>query len=216
MINPPLYLKIICTLLLSFIAVLLYALNQKSKARFYCMIAMLLCTVGDIFMTNVLKVPNETIATAVGAASFMAGHLFYAYMFYFLSKRDKKPLNKVGIIVGLVVGLVPIIVMDTLGFILVEKPEVLFLIAVPVYVIVITVHIAANFGYSLNLKSYKTVILMFAVVLFYVTDIWIFLYMFKLAPKSLQDCVWHFYPLAQLLIILFSCELPSFKKNNSK
>lgn len=201
MYNPPLYLKLICTGVLSLVAIVLFLLNRKSKPRLYCMIAMILCSIGDVFMTNSLKI-NDMVSTIIGALSFILGHLVYAYMFYTLKNKQGKLVNP-GFVAGLVVGLVPIIVMDILGFTIVEEPEVLYLIAVPVYVLVITIHISCNFSYAWQIKSWRSIVLAFAVVLFYVTDIWIFLYMFKLAPKALQDCVWHFYPLAQLLLILF-------------
>lgn len=201
MYNPPLYLKLICTGLLSVTAIVLYLLNRKSKPRLWCMIAMLLCTVGDIFMTNTFKI-DGMVSTIIGATSFIAGHLAYCNMFYLLKKKEGKLVN-LGFIIGLVVGLVPIIVMDIMGFTMVEEPKVLYLIAVPVYVAVISVHIACNFSYGWQIKSWRSIVLALAVLLFYVTDLWIFLYMFDLAPKALQDCVWHFYPLAQLLIILF-------------
>lgn len=201
--NPPLFIKIIMTILLSVLAVVLFLLNKKSKPRLLCMIAMLLCTVGDLFMTNTFKI-NDMVSTIIGAASFMAGHLFYSNMFYVLSKQEGKKIVNPGFIIGIAVGIIPIIIMDILGFTVVSEPETLYLLAVPVYVLVITVHIACNYGYSFNIKNYRSIILMCAVTLFYITDIWIFLYMFKLAPKSLQDCVWYFYPVAQLLIILFA------------
>lgn len=204
--NPPLWLKLVMTALLSVTAVVLYLLNKKSKTRFNCMIAMLLCTVGDVFMTNSLKI-NDMVSTIIGASSFIAGHIFYSLIFIDLLMKDNKKLTNTGFIVGLVVGLLPIIVMDILGFTIVSEPEVLYLVAVPFYVFVITFHIATNFAYGWENKSWRTLVLAVAVVLFYVTDIWIFLYMFKLAPKALQDCVWYFYPLAQLAIIL-CVELP--------
>ena len=204
--NPPLWLKLIMTALLSVTAVVLFLLNKKSKTRLLCMIAMLLCTIGDVFMTNSLKI-NEMVSTIIGASAFIAGHIFYSKIFIDLLKKDNKKLVNKGFIVGLIVGLVPIVVMDILGFTVVPEPEVLYLIAVPFYVFVITFHIACNFAYGWENKSWRTLVLAVAVTLFYVTDIWIFLYMFKLAPKSLQDCVWYFYPLAQVAIILL-VELP--------
>lgn len=215
MFNPPLYLKLICTGLLSVIATILFLLNRKSKTRLFCMIAMILCSIGDVFMTNSFKI-DDMISTIIGASSFIAGHIVYAYMFYRLIKLNKGKLVNVGFIVGLVAGLVPIIVMDILGTTLVGEPSVLYLVAVPIYVLVITIHIACNFSYGWQHKSWRTLILAVAVTLFYVTDIWIFLYMFKLAPKSLQDCVWHFYPLAQLLIILFCVPGVIEKKQEAK
>lgn len=200
MFNPPLYLKLICTGILSVIAVVLYLLNKDSKPRLYCMIAMLLCTVGDIFMTNTFKI-NDMVSTIIGASSFMAGHIFYGQMFKTLKGKDSK-LKNTGFYIGLVVGLLPIIIMDILGFTAVEEPNTLYLICVPVYVLIITYHIACNYSYGWDKKEGRRIILALAVTLFYLTDIWIFLYMFGLAPKALQDCVWHFYPLAQLLIIL--------------
>ena len=210
--NPPLYLKLVFTACLSVLAIVLHAINPKSKARRLCMFAMLLCTVGDVFMTNSFKI-DDMVSTIIGAVSFMGGHVFYAWMFYQLKEKRPK-IRNLGSLIGIIIGIVPIVVIVILGATLVPEPKVLYLCAVPVYVLVITMHIAMNFSYSFEIKSWRSFVLVFAVVLFYVTDIWIFLYMFGLAPKSLQDCVWYFYPIAQLLLILFCA--PTIKEKSTQ
>lgn len=201
--NPSLLAKMITTGILSLVAIVLYLLNTKSKARFLCMIAMLLCTLGDIFMTNIFKM-NGMVSTVIGAGSFIAGHLFYSNMFYVLLKDKKGQLKNPGFYIGLAVGLIPLIVMEILAIIKVQDKQVLYMCAVPVYVAVITLHIACNFAYSWKLKSWRSIILAGAVMLFYYTDILIFLFMFGLCPAEVENPIWHFYPLAQLLIIVFS------------
>lgn len=201
MINPPLYLKMICTGLLSALAIVLFILNRKSKARLYCMIAMLFGSIGDIFMTNAVQI-DETVSTVIGAFAFITDHLFFTNVYYVMMKEKGIKLINKGFIAGLIAGIVPIIVIDILGFVLVENPVYLFLILVPGYVAVISFHIACNFAYGWEIKSWRSIILALGITLFYVTDLWIFISMFNINPAPMS-WVWHFYPLAQLILILF-------------
>lgn len=213
--NPPLFVKLISTALCSILAIILFIFNKESKARKLCMIAMLFCTVGDLFMTNTFKI-DSMVTTIIGAAAFIVGHLFYANMFYLLSKKEGVKKFNLGFYAGIVVGILPLLIMEIVAIFTVENPPVLYLIAVPFYVLVITVHICANFTYSWKLKNWRGLVLAFAVTLFYVTDIWIFIGMFNLLPakaaKDLEHCIWYFYPVAQALLILLA--VPLKKKEN--
>ena len=79
----PLWMKIAMTLLLSVLAVILY-IRLGGKARRLCMIAMLLSTVGDFFMTDFFGIGG--FSTYPGAAFFMAAHVVYALCFIGLCK----------------------------------------------------------------------------------------------------------------------------------
>ncbi len=208
--NPPLLLKMISTVLLSVIAIILFLLDKNSKARKLCMIAMILCTLGDFFMTNIFKI-NSLVTMAIGASLFISGHICYGGMFRELVKDNNSKLVNNGFYIGFIVALLPLIVMLILAYTIAPiKPFILYVIFVPVYTLVIGYHIACDYSYSFSIKSYRSIILMLGVTLFYVTDIWIFLNMYNLC--NIESAIWHFYPLAQLLIIVFSKKINLIKK----
>ena len=62
------YSKVVCSILLSLLAVILFLRNRR-KERKLCMVAMILSGIGDIFMTDVLKLGSA--GTVPGAAFFM-------------------------------------------------------------------------------------------------------------------------------------------------
>ena len=70
--------KIIMTAILSITAILLFVF-LGGRSRRECMIAMLLSTIGDVFMVD--GVINWELSTYVGAAFFMAAHIVYAGCF---------------------------------------------------------------------------------------------------------------------------------------
>lgn len=202
MVNPSILTKMITTALLSVVAVVLFLLNRKSKTRLFCMIAMILCSLGDVFMTNLFKI-NGTVTMAIGATLFIAGHLCYAYMFKLLINEKNGKLLNVGLYIGIAVALVPEITMIILSYTIATEPTfILYALFVPVYVIIIGIHICANFAYGWTLKNWRGLVLAIAVTLFYTTDVWIFLDMYNLC--DIESLIWHFYPLAQLCIIVFS------------
>ena len=48
------YSKVVCSILLSLLAVILFLRNRREERKL-CMVAMILSGIGDIFMTDVLK-----------------------------------------------------------------------------------------------------------------------------------------------------------------
>jgi len=211
MVNPAKWIKMLATGLLSLIAIVLFLLNKKSKARKLIMIAMILCSIGDVFMTNLFKI-NGTVSMAIGASAFIAGHLFYAQSNRVLVKQNNGKVLNPGFYIGWAVALVPEITMIIMSFTpLASEPTfILYAIFVPLYVIMIGVHISYNFSYSYTIKSWRSILMAFGVTLFYVTDIWIFLNMYNIC--DIESAIWHFYPVAQLMIILFA--VPILKKEN--
>ena len=74
----PAYAKMIMTAILSITAILLFVF-LGGRSRRECMIAMLLSTIGDVFMVD--GVINWEYSTFVGAAMFIAAHIVYAGCF---------------------------------------------------------------------------------------------------------------------------------------
>lgn len=202
--NPPLYVKMIMTALLSILAVVLFCLNKKSKTRLYCMIAMLLCSVGDVFMTNLFKI-DSFASLVIGASSFMAGHVFYGLMFMKLSKQAGGKVKNKGFVAGIIFMLVTLAIQEILGWTYPQEKNTMMLLLVPVYIALIGFHLSMAYSYGYKIKGVRGFLLPASITLFYATDVWIFLNMFNIC--NIEHLIWYFYPLGQLGIILLSTKI---------
>lgn len=192
----PIPIKIGMSILLSILSVILY-LRSKTKVRSFIMIGMLLSTFGDTFMIDDLC-PNMVL----GAGGFILAHFAYAYAFYI--GNDKKVIKNNGFKYGIIFMVVSAIALEVLGNTIpsIENRETIFGLLLLVYIAVIGLHLVMNFSYSFNKKG-KYYICAIGVLLFYLTDLWIFNGMLNIEQFT-KTLVWWFYPLAQLLIIIFS------------
>ncbi len=197
--NLPLYLKLTFTFTLIAIAILLYLIN-KTKTRLWIMIAMVLSTLGDIFMTDCLDIGGFSMVP--GVAFFMLSHV--AYVFAYRTENDG-PNKNLGTWIGIGVMIVSTILFEILAFTIPTTPNTTMSLLIPIYIAVIGWNLVENFTLAYNKKGLYN-ILPFAIVLFYLTDYWIFLDMVNITEKS-TNLVWYFYPLAQLGLVLFSTKI---------
>jgi len=195
-----LHIKLFMSVLLSVLSIVLF-LTSKSKVRRYIMIAMLLSTIGDFFMTDTFKIGS--FSTIPGALFFMAGHVVYGISFITLAKNSKYKSKSNGTYFGIGFMVLSAIVLGILAFTIPEEKDVLWFFLILLYIAVIGFNLVCNFNYSFQKKGIVGIILSFAIILFYATDYWIFLDMLNVT-SSLMKYVWYFYPLAQLLLIVFS------------
>jgi len=202
---PP-YAKWIMTAILSLIAIVLY-LVRKTYARKQVMIAMLLSSFADIFMTDMFGI--GTISAGPGIAGFFAAHTVYALCFTNLCKQKGWSNKNPGLYFGIIVMIVSVIVIAIYAF-SIETPNYLFFFGILIYVAIIGWNLCCNFAYSYKAKGLQITFLPFAIVLFYITDIWIFFQLLNIDSR-LRDMVWYFYPIAQLLLIIF---VEPFKKKD--
>ncbi len=198
----PLWLKIAMTVFLSALSVLLY-FKLRGENRRLCMIAMLLSTVGDFFMTDVFGIGG--FSTYPGAAFFMAAHIVYAGCFVKAAKARGIKYFGCGFWTGLVFMVLTAAALGIAAFTVPEEPQPVMFFLILLYIAIIGYNLCSNFAFSFAAKG-QYLILPFAIVLFYATDIFIFLEMLGITD-ALRYYVWYGYPLAQLALILFNSPL---------
>ena len=202
----PLWLKLAMTLFLSAMAVFLY-IKLGGKARKLCMLAMLLSTAGDFFMTDSFGIGG--FSTYPGAALFMAAHVIYALCFVGLCKENGYKYFGGGFWSGAVFMVLTAFGLAVAAFTVPEKPQTVMFFLILLYIAVIGYNLCSNFAFSFAAKG-QYLILPFAIVLFYATDVFIFLEMLDVTD-AMRYYVWYGYPLAQLLLILFNSPLKKEK-----
>ncbi|MCQ2463799.1 MAG: lysoplasmalogenase family protein [Clostridia bacterium] len=202
----PIFLKVIISVSLSIISVLLFAC-LKDKSRKGCMAAMLLSTAGDLFMVNIFSLEN--INTYIGAGFFIAAHIVYVGVFTDNCKKRGYKYFSPGFFTGAAVMLFSVIALSAaeFGFANEKKPVMFCLILI--YIAAIGYNLCSQFSYAFSKKGIS-LILPFAITVFYITDIFIFLNMLDI-NNDLRQYVWYFYPFAQLAIILFNSDLKKEK-----
>lgn len=202
----PLYVKLIMTVALSTLSVFLY-FRLGGISRKLCMIAMLLSTVGDFFMTDAFGMGS--FSTYPGAAFFMAAHVVYGGCFVKAAKEREYKYFGCGFRTGLVFMVLTAAGLGIAAFTVPEKPQTVMFFLILLYIAVIGYNLCSNFAFSFAAKGIY-LILPFAIVLFYATDIFIFLEMLNITD-ALRYYVWYGYPLAQLALILFNSPLKKEK-----
>jgi len=201
--NPPLWIKLTMSIALSIFSIVLY-LIRKNKIRHISMVFMVLSTIGDIFMTDSLHIGDASLYP--GAGSFILGHILIGLFYIYYSKKNNyKYLNK-GFNIGLILTIVLVIIIEVLAFVVPSTPHVLFSILIAIYMIIIGFNMVGAFSLSYS-RGDKYKILPISLVLFLLTDIWIFLNMLDIY-LYVQQFVWYFYPIAQLGIILSIENIP--------
>lgn len=206
----PLWLKLLLSFLLSALAIVLFVFFNN-EYRKQCMLAMLLSTFGDLFMVDDF-IPLGEYGTYIGAALFIAAHLVYAKCFAKMAKDKGYSLKGSGMYIGIAVMVVSTIVIAVFNF-LVPEPAIIMFVLILVYIAVIGVHLCCNFAYGFADKG-LSYFLPFAVLIFYLSDIFIFSDMLNIEHAS-RAYVWYLYPVAQLLLILFNSPLRKQDKMES-
>ena len=190
--------KVIISLLLSAAAVVLYC-TRKGKLRKQCMIAMLLCTVGDVFMVNLF--PIGEVSTFIGAAFFMAGHVVYGTGFLRAAVRKGYAVKNRGFSAGIALVILSAVLLGVLAFAVPAKPQTLMYFLILIYVAVIGYNLALQFSYAHSEKGLRYLTAL-GMGLFLISDFVIFLNMLDVTPAH-NDFVWATYIPAQALVILF-------------
>lgn len=198
----PLSAKLAMTFVLSATAVALF-IWLGGKYRKQCMIAMLLSTCGDLFMVDDF-IPLGDYGTYIGAAFFIAAHIVYGLCFRQMSRQSGYKTNCLGLYLGIAVMAASTIVLTVFNF-LAAEPAIIMFVLILVYIAVIGFHLVENFVFSFSARGISY-ILAFAVLIFYLSDVFIFLNMLGISD-ALRDYVWFVYPVAQLLLIVFNSPL---------
>lgn len=195
------YIKVACSFLLSLLAVILFLRNRREE-RQLCMVAMILSSIGDVFMTDVLKLGSAS--TIPGAVFFILAHIVYAVCFFRAGKKKQCRIVNNGFIVGACLIAFSVALLTILMFVTTGQMQSMY---VPLlgYLAFIGLNLISQFSYGFSRKG-KFYFLPVAMTLFLVSDLLVFLPMLAIVQESViyNLLIWVLYLPAQLLIILFN------------
>lgn len=190
--------KLIISFALSATSVGLFV-KFRGEERKLCMIAMLLSTVGDLFMTDTFHM--GAASTYPGAAGFILAHIVYAICFTKASKRKGYKIANKGMGAGIALTLAVVAVLTILMFKVTGSVQGMYF-PLLAYLAIIGVNLCCQFSYAVNEKG-RRYWLIVGMTLFIISDMVVFLPMLNISPEY-NDFVWATYAPAQLLIILFN------------
>lgn len=187
----------VLTVFMSLLAIVL-ALIFRTTDRRLCLCAMLLSSVGDIFLMNFRNlsewVPNYFY---VGAGFFMAAHIFYILTFHSLIKAGGYSLINPGFFVALVLGAAAF-----LYFTMNMTDKTIYALAI-VYLVIITANCSVIFSYAWSSFSARPLSILAAAgaLSFFLSDAIIGLG--KLMDvNQFNYLIWWLYPIGQILLII--------------
>lgn len=190
--------KVIISSGLSLIAIALY-IRFRGKTRKLCLIAMLLSTAGDFFMTDTFGLGDASLYP--GAAFFIAAHVVYALCFMSASKEKGFFYRNRGFWTGTVLAAAAAAVLAVITA-LAKEPQWVMFCLILVYLAVIGWNLASQYSFAFSEGGLRK-LLYLGMGLFLVSDFIVFLPMLTLC-REFNDLVWATYIPAQLLIILFN------------
>ena len=193
--------KLLISFSLSFLSVGLYVYFRGNE-RSLCMIAMLLSTVGDLFMTDTFNM--GAASTYPGAAGFILAHIVYAVCFVKAGKDKGYRLANRGLYAGMGLTLAVVIVLTVLMFKITGSIQGMYF-PLLAYLAIIGLNLCCQFSYAVNEKGLRYFLIV-GMSLFIISDMVVFLPMLNISPEH-NDFVWATYAPAQLLIILFNSDM---------
>ena len=189
--------KIAISILLLCIALCVF-IKDRILANMICLIAMFLCTLGDVSLNCVPLHKRPRSFMYAGAAFFMIAHIAYAISYRILI-GNASYINTGSILATIFIGLCFLM---ALACIILSKSKdslgIVMILFFGLYIIIIGINFITICSYS---YIYNTVSWIGA-LFFLISDFIIGLEtVFKLQKPILRKLVWIFYPLGQLLII---------------
>lgn len=191
----------VLTVLMSLFAVVL-AMIFRTADRYLCMAAMIVSSGGDIFLMNFKGLskcfPNYFY---IGAILFMTAHIIYAAAFYFLIKKNSYPLYNTGFMLG--VGIV-FAVFVILVFLIVKagKYDISMILLCFFYLIAIGSDFCIIFSLAYSAKG-LALLTAAGAVSFFISDLIIGLdRLTGISTPLLDELIWWFYPVGQILLII--------------
>lgn len=192
--------KVVISSGLSLIAIALF-FRFHGKTRKYCMIAMLLSTAGDFFMTDTFHMGGASLYP--GAAFFIAAHVVYALCFMGASKEKKYRYRNRGFWTGAALSIAAAAALAVITALAADPQWVMFCLIL-VYLAVIGWNLVSQYSYSFSEGGLRK-LLYAGMGLFLISDFIVFLPILTLCAEY-NDLVWATYIPAQLLIILFNSD----------
>ncbi len=192
--------RVVLTALLSLFSVVL-AIVYRTSERKACCIAMIMSSLGDLFLMNFAQVEDwfPVPVFYVGMLCFVLSHIIYATSFILIIKKHKKPIKNFGIMGGVIIALFTLITCVYL-FIKTGGNPISFLIACIAYLFIICFDCSIIFSAAVSTKGMRYVAAI-GIVSLMISDL--FIAFMKLG--NMYQCewlIWWFYPIGQLLIII--------------
>ena len=182
-------------LLLSTILLLCFQTNDRA----FCAIAVIFSFIGDIFL-NYKKVPKRSKRSFIfGTLSFAIAHIFFFFAYCYKIAKNHYIFFNAGIVIP-----ITILVLITLLFLLTSKDRSIIFKLCLGYIWITGINYITIFSYafSANNLAYLSAL---GGLLFLASDVIIGLEKFLgLKSKIARELVWWFYPIGQILIILFA------------
>ena len=193
--------KVMLSCLLSALSIVLF-LKFKGTERKWCMFGMLLSTLGDIFMTDILGLGD--ISTYPGAAFFILAHIVYGMCFVRAGKRKNYKITNKGFWVGLLVTIAAALVLTGVMINATGSIQGMF-VPILLYLAFIGFNLVSQFSYAYSEQGRRSWIAL-GMFLFIVSDFLVFLPMLNVCSGTphFNDWIWFTYVPAQLLIVLFN------------
>lgn len=200
-------LKVILSASISILAVLLYFVF-KGRERKLCALAMLLCTLADVFMTDIVGIGD--LSTYIGGGLFISAHIVYFLCFRGAVKRKGYPLKNKARNAGIALTALAAVLLSILAFTAADEPQPVMLCLLLVYLFIIGANLSAQYSYAFSDGGMRRLIAL-GMTLFLVSDFVVFLPMLNICPEH-NDLVWFLYLPAQLLIVLFNSPFNTHRK----
>ena len=197
------YAKVLCSVFLSVLAIVLF-LQNHGEERKLCMIAMIISSAGDVFMTDVLLLGSA--GTIPGAAFFILAHIVYAVCFIRAAKSNSCKIVNKGFFAGVGLVVFATALLTVLMFAVTGQLQSMYL-PLLAYLAFIGLNLVSQFSYGFSKKG-KFYFLPVAMTLFLISDLLVFFPMLAIVQESVAYnlLIWALYLPAQLLIILFNSE----------
>jgi len=186
--------------LMSLLALIL-ALAFPTPARWLCFAAMLLSSVGDIFLMH-LPVIERNLSNHFyyGAASFMVAHVLYALCYALLIRQSGAAILNPGAVIMIMIAAV---LAAWFIFTACAQGRTGQLALILVYIVMIALSCMTVFSYAWS-QGFSNLLALLAAagaVSFFVSDLFIGLGMVTGVTRY-DHLIWWYYPIGQILLIL--------------
>lgn len=194
----------VLTILLSLLALVL-ALLSPSPSRWFCFAAMAASSIGDIFLMRFHGLerifPNYFV---IGAAFFMLAHLLYFNTYRLLAKKHSYPFMNTGVIIIAVIAVICLVYFTVICTQRAHFDWRRYFLAM-IYLCMISLGSSMIFSYSFSHMHVNPFSLIAAIgaLSFLISDLIIGLGLLAGIPRF-DHLIWWFYPIGQVLIILFA------------
>lgn len=194
--------SLVLTILLSLFALIL-ALIFPNKARWICFVAMVLSSIGDVFLMHFTSIERLLPFPSffAGAFAFMLSHIVYIIAFSTEIRIGGYRFVNPGFYIGLGIVLATMVTVFTMAL----RQNYISPIMVSlcfVYAVIIGANCVTIFSYAWSVRSWRSIAALGALS-FFISDLIIGLNKLLIPiPSDWSNAIWWFYPIGQILILL--------------